>query len=70
MENLDQAIEKYAQKKQRPHDRILENTNLNQEVIQASLAGRAIQKSIKIRELKSNPLPYSRHMKWMTEAKG
>ncbi|CAK1229839.1 hypothetical protein [Fructobacillus fructosus] len=70
MENLDQAIEKYAQKKQRTHDRILENTNLNQEVIQASLADRAIQKSIKIRELKSNPLPYSRHMKWMTEAKG
>lgn len=70
MESLDQSIEKYAQRKQRPHDRILENTNLNQEMIQASLTDRAIQKSIKIRELKSNPLPYTRHMKWMTESNG
>lgn len=70
MQSLDQAIEKYEQRKQRPHDRILENTNLNQEVIQASLVDRATQKSIKIRELRNNPLPYIRHMKWMTEANG
>ena len=70
MESLDQAIEKYVQKKQRPQERILENTNLNQQMIQASLADRSRQKLIKIRELKSNPLPYTRHMKWLAEANG
>lgn len=68
MNNIDISIANYKKRKNAGLYKVTTVNEVNQKLVkQTSKASQklALQKKIKIRELKNTTLPYAKHMKWL-----